>query len=136
LNRNESYDRNIYYEFGKQGLIGAGLSWNNNDPISSTASGLICKEVERVDSSFRSMLSVQSSLVAWPIHTYGTEQLKKRVLDKLISGEFVGCFGLTEPDHGSDPGSMATTARKDVILKPLSNLFIFLIGEFLGFKWK
>jgi glutaryl-CoA dehydrogenase len=116
LNRNEDYDREIYNEYGKHGMIGAALPWKNDDPISNTAFGLMSKEVERVDSGFRSMFSVQSSLVTWPIFQYGTETLKKRVLDKLISGEFVGCFGLTEPDHGSDPGAMQCSATKDVSL--------------------
>lgn len=114
LNRNEDYDRNIYYEYGKQGMIGAALPWKNEDPISTTAFGLMNKEVERVDSGFRSMFSVQASLVTWPIFQYGTDKLKNKILDKLISGEFVGCFGLTEPDHGSDPGSMKSHATKDV----------------------
>lgn len=95
-------------------MIGAMIPWKGNEPISFTAYGLMNKEVERVDSGFRSMLSVQASLVSWPIFAYGTNELKKRVLDKLISGEFVGSFGLTEPDHGSDPGSMATSATKQV----------------------
>jgi len=77
-----------------------------------TSYGLIAREVERIDSGFRSMMSVQSSLVMYPIHTYGSEQQREKYLPKLASGEHVGCFGLTEPDHGSDPGSMITNAKK------------------------
>lgn len=131
-------------------MIGAALPWKNDDPISTTAFGLMNKEIERVDSSFRSMFSVQASLVTWPIFQYGTEVLKKRVLDKLISGEFVGCFGLTEPDHGSDPGAMATTATKDgdhwvlngsktwITSSPIADIFLIWAkdtasGKLMGF---
>ena len=80
--------------------------------MSYTAYGVIAREVERIDSGFRSMMSAQSSLVMYPIHTYGSEQQREKYLPKLASGEHIGCFGLTEPDHGSDPGGMITTAKK------------------------
>ncbi|WP_192843362.1 acyl-CoA dehydrogenase family protein, partial [Aureimonas ureilytica] len=79
---------------------------------SYVAYGLIAREVERVDSGYRSMMSVQSSLVMYPIHAYGSEEQRRRYLPKLASGEWIGCFGLTEPDAGSDPAGMRTTARK------------------------
>lgn len=82
-------------------------------PVSGNSYGLITREVERVDSSYRSALSVQSSLVMYPIYTFGTEEQKRKYLPKLGAGEFVGAFGLTEPNHGSDPGGMQTKARLD-----------------------
>jgi len=81
--------------------------------VSSVAYGLIAREVERVDSAYRSALSVQSSLVMWPIHAYGSEEQKDKFLPGLASGDLVGCFGLTEPNHGSDPGSLETKAKYD-----------------------
>ena len=80
---------------------------------------MIIREIERVDSGYRSAMSVQSSLVMWPIYTYGSDELKNKYLPKLAKGELIGCFGLTEPNHGSDPGSMETRAKKDV------NFFIY-----------
>lgn len=82
-------------------------------PVSSISYGLITREIERVDSAYRSALSVQSSLVMYPIYTFGTEEQKRKYLPKLGAGEFVGAFGLTEPNHGSDPGGMQTKAKLD-----------------------
>lgn len=112
-NREEKFDRRIMNEFGDMNFIGATLKGYGCAGVSSVAYGLIIREVERVDSAYRSALSVQSALVMWPIYTYGSEKLKDKYLEKLSSGEMVGCFGLTEPDHGSDPGSMKTRAKKD-----------------------
>ena len=112
-NQNEVFDMDIAKEMGDLGLLGATI-----DPkyggvgASQTAYGLIAREVERVDSGYRSFMSVQSSLVMYPISVFGTEEQKERFLPRLASGEIIGCFGLTEPDHGSDPGSMTTTAKK------------------------
>lgn len=111
-NRHEKFNREIYTEMGNAGLLGCMTSFGGNDPISLTAYGLINREIERVDSSFRSMLSVQNSLVIFPISEYATEEAKKKYLPKLITGEAIGAFGLTEPDHGSDPGGMKTRAVK------------------------
>ncbi|KAF5024135.1 hypothetical protein F66182_3769 [Fusarium sp. NRRL 66182] len=109
--RHEDYDRNILREMGELGLLGATISTHGCAGVSSVASGLITKEVERVDSGYRSGMSVQSSLVMGPIAEHGTEEQKDRFLPKLCQGTTVGCFGLTEPNHGSDPGSMETVAR-------------------------
>lgn len=112
-NQEEYFDPDIATEMGDLGLLGSYLppKYGGVD-ASQTAYGLIAREVERVDSGYRSFMSVQSSLVMYPIFTFGTEEQKKRFLPKLAKGELIGCFGLTEPDHGSDPGSMATTAVK------------------------
>eukprot|EP01013_Petalomonas_cantuscygni_P022924 TRINITY_DN44258_c0_g1_i1.p1 TRINITY_DN44258_c0_g1~~TRINITY_DN44258_c0_g1_i1.p1 ORF type:complete len:418 (-),score=93.79 TRINITY_DN44258_c0_g1_i1:411-1664(-) len=111
-NRHEKVDVNIFREFGQAGLYAPTLSgYGCGEATSSVASGLIAKEIERIDSAYRSMWSVQSSLVMWPIHAYGTEAQKNQYLPKLASGEFIGCFGLTEPDAGSDPSAMRTTAN-------------------------
>jgi glutaryl-CoA dehydrogenase len=110
--RDEQSDPAIFPEMGKLGLLGATLHGYGCSGVSSVAYGLIAREVEGVDSGYRSMMSVQSSLVMHPIHAYGTEAQRKHYLPKLATGEWIGCFGLTEPDHGSDPGSMATRARK------------------------
>lgn len=110
-NRNETFDREIMNEMGELGLLGSTL-----DPeygcsgVNYVCYGLVAREIERVDSAYRSTLSVQSSLVMWPIYAYGTEEQRQKYLPKLAMGEFVGCFGLTEPDHGSDPGGMITRA--------------------------
>lgn len=113
-NRNESFDREIMNEIGELGLLGSTLPAKYGCAETSyTCYGLAAREVERVDSGYRSAMSVQSSLVMHPIHAYGTEQQREKYLPKLASGEWVGCFGLTEPDHGSDPGSMITTAVED-----------------------
>lgn len=113
-NRNESFDREIMNEMGDLGLLGSTLPAKYGCAETSyTCYGLAAREVERVDSGYRSAMSVQSSLVMHPIYAYGNEQQREKYLPKLASGEWVGCFGLTEPDHGSDPGSMTTTAVED-----------------------
>ncbi|TRO96486.1 acyl-CoA dehydrogenase [Glycocaulis profundi] len=111
--REESFDRAIMTEMGELGLLGATLpeQYGGSD-LSHVAYGLIARAVEGVDSGYRSAMSVQSSLVMHPIFAFGTEAQKKKYLPKLASGEWVGCFGLTEPDGGSDPGAMRTTAKK------------------------
>ncbi len=112
-NRHETFDREILNEMGAIGLLGSTLPTKYGcAEVSHVAYGLIAREVERVDSGYRSVMSVQSSLVMHPIFTYGTEAQRERWLPGLASGELVGCFGLTEPDHGSDPGSMRTRAEK------------------------
>jgi glutaryl-CoA dehydrogenase len=111
--REERFDRDIMSEMGELGLLGATVSPEYGGAgVNHVAYGLIAREVERVDSGYRSAMSVQSSLVMFPIEAYGSEEQKQKYLPKLASGEMVGCFGLTEPDHGSDPGSMATRAEK------------------------
>ncbi|WP_298422007.1 acyl-CoA dehydrogenase [Rhodoblastus sp.] len=110
---NEKTDRAIFSEMGELGLLGVTVSEDYGGSGASYVSyGLVAREVERVDSGYRSMMSVQSSLVMYPIEAYGSEEQKKTYLPKLASGEFVGCFGLTEPDAGSDPASMRTRAEK------------------------
>ena len=109
-NRNESFDKNIFREMGAIGLLGSTIKGYNCPGVSYVAYGLIAREIERVDSSYRSCMSVQSSLVMHPIYTFGSEDQKNRFLPKLASGQYVGAFGLTEPNHGSDPGSMETKA--------------------------
>ncbi len=100
-------------EMGALGLLGATLPDEYGGAgVGYVAYGLIAREIERVDSGYRSAMSVQSSLVMYPIHAYGSEEQRRRFLPQLASGELVGCFGLTEPDHGSDPGGMKTRARK------------------------
>ncbi len=112
-NRAERFDREIMTEMGAQGLIGATIAEEyGGGGASHVAYGLIVREVERVDSGYRSAMSVQSSLVMYPIEAFGTEEQKKKYLPKLASGEWVGCFGLTESDGGSDPGAMRTKAEK------------------------
>jgi len=111
-NRHERFDRSIMTEMGALGLLGATIEGYGCAGASYTAYGLIAREVERVDSGYRSALSVQSSLVMFPIHEFGSEAQREKFLPRLASGEFVGCFGLTEPDAGSDPGSMRTRARR------------------------
>ncbi|KRG34952.1 MULTISPECIES: acyl-CoA dehydrogenase [unclassified Psychrobacter] len=110
-NRNENFDRNIMRQMGEMGLLGVTIEGYGCAGLSSVAYGLIAKEVEAVDSGYRSAMSVQSSLVMHPIWAYGTEEQRERYLPKLATGEYVGCFGLTEPDSGSDPASMSTRAR-------------------------
>jgi len=109
-NRNESFDKNIFKEMGAIGLLGSTIKGYNCPGVSYVAYGLIAREIERVDSSYRSCMSVQSSLVMHPIYTFGSEDQKNRFLPKLATGEYIGAFGLTEPNHGSDPGSMETKA--------------------------
>lgn len=111
--REEHFDKSIMKEYGEMGFLGATLTGYGCAGVNNTSYGLIIREIERVDSGYRSAMSVQSSLVMWPIYTYGSEKLKEKYLPKLASGELVGCFGLTEPNHGSDPGSMETRAKKD-----------------------
>lgn len=110
-NRHEIFDREIMTEMGAQGLLGSTLEGYGCAGVSSVAYGLIAREVERVDSAYRSVMSVQSSLVMYPIYAYGTEEQREKYLPGLATGELVGCFGLTEPDAGSDPGSMTTRAK-------------------------
>lgn len=111
-NREERFDREILTEMGELGLLGCTIDGYGCAGLSHVAYGLIAREVERVDSGYRSAMSVQSSLVMHPIWAYGSEAQKDKYLPRLATGEWVGCFGLTEPDAGSDPGSMKTRARK------------------------
>ncbi|MDP3617065.1 MAG: acyl-CoA dehydrogenase family protein, partial [Rhodoferax sp.] len=111
--RAEKTDASIFREMGALGLLGPTLPEAYGGPgLNYVAYGLIAREVERVDSGYRSMMSVQSSLVMLPIFEFGNLATKQKYLPKLASGEWIGCFGLTEPDHGSDPGSMASRAHK------------------------
>jgi len=112
-NREERFDREIMSELGSQGLLGATVAEEyGGGGAGHVAYGLIAREVERVDSGYRSAMSVQSSLVMYPIEAFGTEEQKKKYLPKLATGEWIGCFGLTETDGGSDPGAMRTRAQK------------------------
>ena len=112
-NRNEHFDREIMNELGALGLLGATLPEQYGGANANYVSyGLIAREIERVDSGYRSAMSVQSSLVMHPIYSYGSEAQRQKYLPKLASGEWVGCFGLTEPDVGSDPGGMKTRAER------------------------
>ena len=112
-NRKEIFQREILDEMGGMGFLGSTLPEEYGGAgLNHVAYGLIAREVERVDSGYRSAMSVQSSLVMYPIYTYGTEEQRKKFLPKLARGELVGCFGLTEPNHGSDPASMETRAKK------------------------
>ncbi|MBS1254226.1 MAG: Acyl-CoA dehydrogenase [Deltaproteobacteria bacterium] len=112
-NRNENFDREMMNEFAELGFLGSTIPEEYGGVGANYVSyGLITREVERVDSGYRSAMSVQSSLVMYPIYAYGTEDQRKKYLPKLASAELIGCFGLTEPNHGSDPGSMETRARK------------------------
>jgi glutaryl-CoA dehydrogenase len=112
-NRHEHFDRAIMTEMGELGLLGATIPTEYGGAgVNYVSYGLIAREVERVDSGYRSAMSVQSSLVMYPIYAYGSPEQKKKYLPRLARGEWVGCFGLTEPDHGSDPGSMKSRARK------------------------
>jgi len=111
-NRHEYFDRTIMTELGALGLLGSTIEGYGCAGVNYVCYGLVAREVERVDSGYRSAMSVQSSLVMHPIYAYGTEAQRQRYLPRLATGEIIGCFGLTEPDHGSDPGSMITRARK------------------------
>jgi len=111
-NRHETFDRSILNGFGELGLLGATIHGYECAGVGYVAYGLIAREVERVDSGYRSVMSVQSSLVMFPIHAYGSEEQRQKYLPRLAKGELVGCFGLTEPGAGSDPGGMATRARR------------------------
>lgn len=111
-NREEKFDREIMNEMGELGLLGATIPAKYGcSEVNYTSYGIMAREVERVDSGYRSAMSVQSSLVMHPIYAYGSEAQREKYLPKLATGEWVGCFGLTEPDHGSDPGSMITNAK-------------------------
>jgi glutaryl-CoA dehydrogenase len=148
-NRKEIFHREIMTEMGAMGFLGSTIPEEYGGAgLNHVAYGLIAREVERVDSGYRSAMSVQSSLVMYPILTYGTEEQRKKYLPKLASGEWVGCFGLTEPNHGSDPGSMEARATKvdgGYILRgakmwitnsPIADVFVVwakLDGEIRGF---
>ncbi len=113
--RNERFERSIFEDMGALGLLGATLPTEEGGAgTNHIGYGLIARELERVDSGYRSMLSVQNSLVIHPIHAFGSKSQRRKYLPGLISGAVIGCFGLTEPDHGSDPGSMVTRAKKVV----------------------
>jgi len=146
--RHEHFDPQIMREMGALGLFGSTIKGYGCAGVSHVAMGLICREVEWVDSGYRSALSVQSSLVMHPIYTFGTAAQKDKYLPKLATGELVGCFGLTEPDHGSDPSSMVTNAKKVdggfilngaknwITNSPIADIFIIwakLDGEIRGF---
>ena len=109
--RREETDPAIFREMGELGLLGSTIEGYGCPGVDYISYGLVAREVERVDSGYRSMMSVQSSLVMYPIYAYGSEAQRERYLPKLATGEWIGCFGLTEPDHGSDPGSMVTRAK-------------------------
>jgi glutaryl-CoA dehydrogenase len=110
--RHEKTDASIFREMGELGLLGPTIPTDYGGAgVGDVAYGLIASEVERIDSGYRSMFSVQSSLVMLPIHTFGSEAQRQKYLPKLATGEWIGCFGLTEPNHGSDPGSMVTRAK-------------------------
>jgi glutaryl-CoA dehydrogenase len=110
-NRNETFDPIVMREMGELGFLGAPLQGYGCAGIGYVAYGLIMRELERVDTAFRSACGVQSGLAMTPIYAYGTEEQRQKYLPKMVTGELLGCFGLTEPDHGSDPGSMLTRAR-------------------------
>jgi len=109
--RHETFDRSIMTEMGELGLLGSTIEGYGCAGLNHVSYGLVAREVERVDSGYRSAMSVQSSLVMHPIHAYGSEAQRQKYLPKLATGEWVGCFGLTEPNHGSDPASMLTRAK-------------------------
>ncbi|HEY5716995.1 MAG TPA: acyl-CoA dehydrogenase [Motiliproteus sp.] len=148
-NRNEHFHREIMNELGELGLLGATLPEQYGCAnVNHVCYGLVAREVERVDSGYRSAMSVQSSLVMHPIHAYGTEEQRQKYLPKLASGEWVGCFGLTEPDAGSDPASMRTRAeaveggyrlkgsKMWITNSPIADIFVVwakLDGEIRGF---
>ena len=112
-NRNEKFDRNLMKEFGELGFLGGVLEGYGCPGLGHVAYGLLCRELERADSAFRSAVGVQSGLAMGAIHGYGSEEQKQRFLPSMATGEAIGCFGLTEPDHGSDPSGMKSRARKD-----------------------
>ncbi|MFM9890997.1 MAG: acyl-CoA dehydrogenase [Rickettsiales bacterium] len=146
--RHETFDRQIMRDLGEQGLLGSTIHGYGCAGVSHVAYGLVAHEIEWVDSGYRSALSVQSSLVMHPIYTFGSDAMKEKYLPKLATGELVGCFGLTEPDHGSDPGGMKTRAVKVdggyklsgsktwITNSPIADVFIIwakLDGEIRGF---
>ena len=111
--RNENFDREIMNEFGAMGMLGATLPEKYGCAnVNYVSYGIMAREVERVDSGYRSAMSVQSSLVMHPIYAFGNDEQREKYLPRLATGEWVGCFGLTEPDHGSDPSSMVTNAKR------------------------
>src|ERR1700674_4306944 len=110
-NRHEKFDRQIVNEMGELGFLGPTIDGYGCAGVNHVSYGLIAREIERVDSAYRSTMSVQSSLVMHPIHAYGTEEQRKRWLPRLATGEIVGCFGLTEPSHGSYPSGRVTRGR-------------------------
>ncbi|HQU37632.1 MAG TPA: acyl-CoA dehydrogenase [Anaerolineales bacterium] len=148
-NRKEVFHREIMDEMGQLGFLGSTIPEEYGGAgLNHVAYGLIAREVERVDSGYRSAMSVQSSLVMYPIHTYGTDEQKKKYLPNLASGKWIGCFGLTEPNHGSDPASMETRAKKAdggyilqgnkmwITNSPIADVFVVwakLDGEIRGF---
>ena len=109
--RHETFDRSVMSEMGELGLLGSTIEGYGCDGLNHVCYGLVAREVERVDSGYRSAMSVQSSLVMHPIHAYGSEAQRQKYLPRLATGEWIGCFGLTEPNHGSDPAGMLTRAR-------------------------
>jgi len=111
-NRHERFDRDVLGEMGALGLLGSTLQGYGCAGVSHVCYGIVAREVERVDSSYRSSMSVQSSLVMYPIYAYGSEEQRQKYLPRLATGELVGCFGLTEPGYGSDAGGMITRARQ------------------------
>jgi len=119
--RQEHFDRRIMRELGELGMLGCTLQGYGCAGLNHICYGLIAREVERIDSGYRSVLSVQSSLVMYPIHAYGSEAQRERYLPRLASGEWIGCFGLTEPDHGSDPGGMRSRAQGRRRLAPIGH---------------
>lgn len=147
-NQKELFDRGIMKEMGKMGMLGCTLKGYGCLGLSSASYGLIAREVERVDSAYRSAMSVQSSLVMYPISAFGTSEIKEKFLPGLASGELIGCFGLTEANHGSDPSSMETWAKKVdggyklngskmwITNSPIADVFVVwakLEGEIRGF---
>ena len=111
-NRSETFDRDVYFLLGENGLLGSTIDGYGCAGINHIGYGLIAREIERVDSAYRSLMSVQSSLVMFPIDEYGSDDQKSEFLPELAKGKIIGCFGLTEPDFGSDPGGMKTFAKK------------------------
>ena len=111
-NRGETFDRDVYLLMGENGLLGSTINGYGCAGINHVGYGLIAREIERVDSAYRSLMSVQSSLVMFPINEYGSDDQKSKFLPELAKGKLIGCFGLTEPDFGSDPGGMKTFAKK------------------------
>ena len=148
-NRDETFDREIMNEMGELGLLGSTIDGYGCAGVNHVCYGLVAREVERVDSGYRSAMSVQSSLVMYPIYAYGSEAQRERWLPRLATGELIGCFGLTEPGAGSDPSSMITRAKKvdgGVIMhgakmwitnSPIADIFIVWAkddaGEIRGF---